>query len=116
MKLWSWQNGRQSNCEYKKFPLWYFKIWKFGFDGYILKYEGNQVLPTHKDPIKNGKHYRLNIGWGFANFVCDKIIFGKRIGKLTIFLFRPDLYEHSLYVFEKTTKLSFGFSYINKNN
>ena len=110
MKLWKWQNGRQSNCEYKKFPLWYFKLGKFGFDCYILKYKGDSVLPPHKDPIENGKHWRLNIGWGVANFVCEKLIFGKRIGNLTIYLFRPDLYTHSLYVFEKTTKVSFGFA------
>lgn len=109
MKLFKWQKGRQSNCEYWKLPLWYFRILKFGFDAYILKYSENQVLPEHKDPVENGKHYRLNIGWGVANFVCEKLIFGKRIGKLTIFLFRPDLYTHSLYVFEKTTKFSFGF-------
>ncbi len=110
MKLWRWQNGRQHDCEYKKFTLWYFKLGKFGFDCYILKYKGDQVLPKHKDPIENGKHWRLNIGYGFANFVCDKLIFDQRFGKFTVFLFRPDLYEHSLYVFEKTTKLSFGFA------
>jgi hypothetical protein len=110
MKLGQWQNGRQHGCEYKKFPLWYFKIWKFGFDCYILKYNSNQTLPGHKDPIKDGKHWRLNVGYGVSNFVCEKLIFGKKLGKFTIFLFRPDLYEHSLHVFEKTTKLSFGFA------
>lgn len=110
MKFWKWQKGRQSNCEYQKFPLWYFKIGKFGFDGYVLKYEGDQVLPPHRDPIEGGRHWRLNIGWGAANFVCEKLIFARRIGRLTVFLFRPDLYEHSLYVFEKTVKLSFGFA------
>lgn len=110
MKLWQWQIGRQQGCEYQKFPLWYFKLWKFGFDAYILKYQSDQVLPTHRDPVKDGEHWRLNIGYGVANFVCEKLIFGKRIGKLAIYLFRPDLYEHSLYVFEKTTKLSIGFA------
>lgn len=109
MKLWQWQTGRQQGCEYKKFPLWYFRLWKFGFDAYILRYEANQTLPEHRDQVIDGEHWRLNIGYGVANFVCDAIIFGKRIGKITIFLFRPDLYNHSLYVFEKTTKLSFGF-------
>lgn len=110
MKLWKWQSGRQANCEYQKFPLWYFKIWKLGFDAYILKYEGDQMLPSHKDPIKDGKHWRLNIGWGRANFVCEKLIFGKIFGKMTIYLFRPDLYQHSLFIFDKTIKLSIGFA------
>jgi hypothetical protein len=113
MKFFKWQNGRQQGCEYKKFTLWYFRLGKLGFDAYILKYQGDQVLPKHKDPIENGKHWRLNIGYGVANFVCEKLILGKRIGKLTIFLFRPDLYNHSLYVFEKTTKLSLGFAKYN---
>jgi hypothetical protein len=109
MKLFKWQSGRQSGCEYRKFPLWFFRIGKFGFDAYVLKYEADQVLPAHTDPVNRGKHLRLNIGWGTANFLCAKYIIAQRIGKLTIFLFRPDLYLHSLYVFGPTTKLSFGF-------
>ncbi len=120
MKLWRWQKGRQQNCEYYKLPLWYFKVWVFGFDSYVLKYKANTVLPTHKDPVKNGKHWRINIGYGVANFVCENYKHGffKRIGKLTINIFRPDLYEHSLYVFEDTIKLSMGFVRykLNKND
>jgi hypothetical protein len=107
--LWKWHKGRQKDCEYFKFPLLYAKIYKFAFDAYILKYKEDTVLPEHNDPIKNAKHFRLNIGWGVANFCCDKLIFGRRIGKLTIFLFRPDINKHSLYIFENTTKLSIGF-------
>lgn len=110
MKLWKWQNGRQHNCEYQKFPLWYFKLWKFGFDCYILSYNENQTLPKHKDPIVNGKHWRLNIGYGNSNFICEKLIFGKKIGLLSVYLFRPDLYEHSLHIIGKTRKLSIGFA------
>ena len=110
MKLCKWQNGRQESCEYKKLPLFIFKIGKFGFDCYILKYKENQVLPEHTDPVKNAKHWRLNIGYGTANFVCEKVIFGKKIGKLTVYIFRPDLHKYSLYIFEKTTKVSFGFA------
>lgn len=115
MKLWEWQKGRQIGCEYNKFPLWYFRIGKFCFDGYILKYKENTSLPSHKDPVENAKHWRINIGYGIANFVCENYEHGffKRIGKLTLNIFRPDLYEHSLYVFEKTTKLSLGFTKYN---
>lgn len=63
MKLFKWQSGRQGSYNYQKFPIWFFRIGKLGFDAYILKYEANQVLPTHTDPVEGGKHYRLNIGW-----------------------------------------------------
>jgi hypothetical protein len=69
MKIFKWSPGRQEGCEYKKFTFLYFKLWKFGFDGYILKYEKNQKLPSHKDPVKNADHYRLNIGWGKSKFL-----------------------------------------------
>ena len=105
--MWKWLRGRQEGCDYKKLPLWRFRIWKWGLDCYILKYQEG-ILPPHKDPV-DGKHWRLNIGWGIANFCCDKVMIGRRFGKLTIFLFRPDLYTHSLYIFRKTTKISFGF-------
>lgn len=113
MKLWKWQDGRQSDCVYKKLPLWYFKIWRFGFDCYILKYGPDQVLIPHKDPVENGKHYRLNIGWGKSVFTCDDLIFGMKIGKLSIYVFRPDISLHALYVVDKTAKISFGFAEFN---
>lgn len=107
MKLWKWQSGRQQEVTYHKFPLWYFRIWKFGFDAYILKYEPNTLLPLHKDPIINGKHWRLNIKLkGTAIFLCLKYIF--KTDNIT--LFRPDKYEHMLIIFNnKCIKLSFGF-------
>lgn len=113
MKLWRWQDGRQENCRYLKLPLWSFKIGRFGTDGYILKYDRNTILPEHKDPV-NGKHWRMNIGWGNANFSSEKYIFAFRLGKFTIAIFRPDIYRHSLYIFEKTTKLSIGWAILNK--
>lgn len=65
MKIFNWQPGRQKGCDYLKFPLWFFKLWKLGTDAYILKYNQNSILNPHIDPVGNGKHYRLNIGWGF---------------------------------------------------
>lgn len=108
MKIFNWQPGRQKGCDYLKFPLWFFKLWKLGTDAYILKYSQNSILNPHIDPVGNGKHYRLNIGWGRSKFICEQIIFQFRVGMLSIYLFRPDLYEHSLYIFEKTYKLSIG--------
>lgn len=110
MKLWRWQNGRQKDCEYKKFPLWYFKINdKFGFDAYILRYKAGSHLPLHIDPIENGYHWRMNIGWGNSKFKCSKY-YGFKLGKLSLYIFRSDMYFHSLDVLGNTVKLSFGFA------
>lgn len=109
MKLFKWVKGRQKNCDYKKFTLWYFKIWKMGFDAYILSYKPNQILPTHMDPVEGGSHYRLNIGWGKSKLLVKSKIWDVNWGKLSIILFRPDLYSHSLVINKPTRKLSFGF-------
>ena len=109
MKLWKWTKGRQDKCSYKKFPLWYFSVGKFGFDSYILSYEPNQVLPTHRDPVEGGSHYRLNIGWGNSSFLVKSKIWGFKFGKLSMYLFRPDLNNHSLVINGRTHKLSLGF-------
>jgi hypothetical protein len=109
MKLWKWSDGRQDKCNYRKFPLWYFSVGNLGFDAYILDYEPNQVLPTHRDPVEGGSHYRLNIGWGDSVFLVKSKIWGFKLGRLSLYLFRPDLYNHSLVVNSRTRKLSFGF-------
>lgn len=111
MKLWTWQEGRQKDCSYKKMCLWSFRLNKWGFDAYLLRYERETYLPLHRDPIpEGGKHWRLNIGWGENQFhVFDSPKCGWSFGKFSVYLFRPDLYLHSLTVHEKTTKLSFGF-------
>lgn len=109
MEFWKWVNGRQKNCTYKKFTLWFFRVYNYGFDGYILKYEPNQVLPTHRDHVKGGYHYRMNIGWGRSLFVIKSKIWRFKLGKLSIYIFRPDIYPHSLIINERTYKLSLGF-------
>jgi hypothetical protein len=109
MKLWKWLPGRQGRCDYKKFCLWYFRIGKWGFDAYILKYQPLTDLPYHKDPIPDGKHWRLNVKlWGISVFVMEKSGVYKPVWKRFI-LFRPDLHYHGLTVRSTTVKLSFGF-------
>lgn len=107
MNLWKWQAGRNKECSYQKFPLWNFRLWKFGFDAYIIKYEPSTILPKHKDPVKGGKHWRLNIKLkGVATFIANECFY---INK-TFIVFRPDIVEHSLIVYRKgCTKLSLGF-------
>lgn len=106
MILFKWYKGRQNSCEYYKMPILLFKLWKIGFDCYLLKYKDNSELPSHKDPIK-GRHYRLNVKIkGKSDFICEKMIFHNSF----ISFFRPDLYFHSLKIKTKTLKLSFGFA------
>lgn len=106
--LFKWVKGRQEDCEYKKFKLWSFKIWKWGFDAYILKYKSNTILNWHTGPVKDGKHWRLNIKLkGISLFMLYKGVYKSYLNRIVIF--RPDLYEHSLMVTTNTTKLSFGF-------
>jgi 5'-nucleotidase len=107
-ELWKWMNGRQLGCSYEKFCLWSFRIWKWGFDSYILRYKANTDLPWHLDPI-DGKHYRLNIKLkGRAYFLVKGI--SRKVWHDKFILFRPDLYEHSLIILTPTLKLSFGFA------
>ena len=111
MKLWRWQKGRQADCEYSKFPIILLKIWKFGFDAYILKYAPNASLPWHTDRVENGKHWRLNIKLsGNAIFGIKKDGVTKHLINKSFILFRSDLNEHSLEVSKRgCLKLSFGF-------
>lgn len=109
-----WENGRQSDCEYFKHKLYSFKIGKFGFDAYILKYVPNSFLPWHQDEVKDGKHYRLNISLkGKSRFFIRNGT--KNIWSQKFIFFRPDLYEHALRVYNNYCyKLSIGFVYYKK--
>ena len=95
-----WQKGRQ-NSLYYKFPL----ITLPRFDMYLLKIPQGSSVPTHTDPVKNKKHYRLNI-----DIIKPKIggtFIGKTIFKLPrITLIRPDIHQHSV------TEIFSGYSLI----
>lgn len=52
MKYFTWIDGRQESCSYKKMCLWSFKLWKWGFDGYVLRYQANTDLPWHCDVVE----------------------------------------------------------------
>ncbi len=108
---WKWVDGRQHGhgTDYKKFCLWSFKLFNWGFDAYILKYKPS-VLHEHIDPVEGGKHWRLNIKLqGIADF--GKKIDGEWKYNRKIFnFFRPDIIPHTLLIYYTgCTKLSFGF-------
>lgn len=107
MKLFKWTKGRQDSTQYEKWCFLYWKFFCFGFDGYLLRYKENQQLPIHRDPIKDGRHYRLNIKLkGKCKFWCTRTIWnwGERI-----VYFRPDLFFHNLTTQTPVLKLSLGF-------
>ena len=104
MKKFKWVTGRQqkdgADKSYKKMLLFQFNFFSLlgedrGMDCYLIKYDPDYVLKSHKDPIKpSRKHFRLNIVLqGKGNFICEKNILSLFN---TIILFRPDKYEHSM--------------------
>lgn len=107
-----WQKGRQDTVEYFKFKLFSFKVGRFGFDGYLLKYPALTHLLPHLDEVQDGKHYRMNITLRGNNmFICQ----GKHFHiKEFIHIFRPDIQRHGLLVATETYKLSLGFAKFNK--
>lgn len=51
-----WEQGRQGTG-YEKLKIFQF----LNMDCYILRYKVGDFIPTHKDPVPNRKHWRLNI-------------------------------------------------------
>lgn len=107
-QVFKWETGRQSETEYHKLRFLNFRLGKWGFDGYILKYPPSVRLKLHRDVVQ-GDHWRCNIKlWGRCHFTC----IGKQIFSLGEFIhiFRPDRKLHGLVVFTRTIKLSFGIA------
>lgn len=106
MQLFKWTEGRQASCKYEKLCFLNMKLFGFGVDGYILDYQPG-VLPRHTDKV-DGKHWRLNVELsGRGRFYCNKVIlnlFNK------IYIFRPDLYTHSVLITKRRFVLSLGFA------
>tara|TARA_R110000772_G_scaffold54130_1_gene123579 strand:- start:81280 stop:81633 length:354 start_codon:yes stop_codon:yes gene_type:complete len=111
--MFKWKQGRQNNIIYHKIVLYSFRIWKYGLDCYLLRYQPSTILPTHTDKVNSGEHHRLNINLkGNSEFMIN--------GEITdttnkICLFRPDIEPHSLLIHSKTYKISFGYVKFNKS-
>lgn len=80
--------------------------WGLKFDVYLLRFHQGSEIPAHTDPVKAGRHYRLNIVLVNAQkggeFHCSNPIFETK----RIKLFRPDISEHSV------TKVEMGRRYL----
>jgi hypothetical protein len=99
-----WQRGRQGTG-YDKMLLFTAR-WPLRFDSYLIRYpEGSEIAP-HRDPVQEGRHYRLNLilksPRAGGEFVCDAPLFASR----RIKLFRPDACSHSV------TRVAGGSRYV----
>ena len=93
MSYFRWVPGRQQNCDYKKKKLWEFGSKRFNkfSDCYLVKYPANARLPKHTDPVRQGKHIRINVQlMGKGQFGIDGP--HKKFGPIVIF--RPDVNPH----------------------
>ena len=91
---WRWQRGRQGTG-YDKMLLLTAR-WPLPFDSYLLRYPEGTEIPPHTDPVRAGRHYRLNLilksPRSGGEFVCASPLWANA----RIKLFRPDACEHSV--------------------
>jgi len=89
-----WERGRQ-NTGYDKLLL-AVNPFLIPFDCYLLRFPAGSEIPPHRDPVKSGRHYRLNIvvkrSPAGGEFVCAAPLFQTRRVKL----FRSDISTHSV--------------------
>jgi len=89
-----WKAGRQQTG-YQKMLL-ATALWPIKFDMYLLRFNEGHEIPTHRDQVESGKHFRLNIILKHpkrgGEFKCEEALFSTR----SIKLFRPDICEHSV--------------------
>ncbi len=92
--LLRWRTGRQGSG-YDKMLL-ATSPFLVPWDCYLLRYRPGAGIPEHTDPVRNKRHYRLNVELKRAReggeFRCaDPLLQTPRIK-----LFRPDLSPHSV--------------------
>jgi len=94
LTAWRWQRGRQGTG-YDKMLLLTAR-WPLPFDSYLLRYPEGAEIPPHTDPVRAGRHYRLNLilksPRSGGEFVCASPLWANA----RIKLFRPDACEHSV--------------------
>lgn len=87
-----WQYGRQQSG-YRKLLL-LAGYWPLPFDVYLLHFPTGSEVPSHRDPVTAGRHYRLNIVLKAAKkggeFHCAAPLYQSN----RIKFFRPDQSDH----------------------
>jgi hypothetical protein len=95
MRNWMrWQQGRQGTGYDKLLIL--VNPFLIPFDLYLLRFPDGTEIPSHRDPVTERRHFRLNIilkrPRSGGEFSCQDPIFETK----RIKLFRPDLSLHSV--------------------
>ena len=89
-----WERGRQRSGYDKMLLL--ASPFPLPFDCYLLRFPEGSEIPPHRDPVKSGRHFRLNIVLtrpaAGGEFVCDNPI----IDRPRIKYFRSDACTHSV--------------------
>jgi hypothetical protein len=89
-----WEYGRQ-NTGFAQLLL-FINPFLIPFNCYLLRFPEGSHIPPHRDPVKSGRHFRLNIivklSPSGGEFVCADPIFQTRRLKL----FRSDVSTHSV--------------------
>lgn len=98
-----WRAGRTSG-EYSVLTLFSSKL--LDIDMHVIYFPPHGYVKPHKDPVRDKKHRRLNVGLiGRGDFICAKY---KRWWRFTYF--RPDVELHSFRNSEKASYiLSIGW-------
>lgn len=107
----NWEKGRQDSNYFKKL-LWRTKF-PVGHDVLLLKYPSGSHIDWHKDPVEQGKHFRMNmvLNWGYegGEFESeDEVLFS--FGPITFF--RPDKNEHRVKEIKEGTRYVFSFGFV----
>lgn len=99
-----WQKGRQATG-YDKMLIANAR-WPLRFDVYVLRFPQGCHVPEHRDEVRDGRHYRLNLvlkrAQSGGEFHCADPIFETT----RIKFFRPDVSLHSV------TKIELGCRYV----
>ena len=86
--------------------------WPFKFDLYLLKFPEGCKIKAHRDEVKFGKHYRINVILKRAKeggkFHCEKLIFDSS----RIKIFRPDENLHEVTEVKKGSRLLLSFGWV----
>lgn len=110
----NWVRGRQDGGNYFKCEVFSFRLGKYGFDCYLIKYPTNSYIPPHVDPVDDHNHYRLNMVIKHAK-LGGKFIKNGITQSGRIFFFRPDRDEHQVSQIIKGTRYVFSLGLAVKN-